>query len=63
MDNVTEKIAQVTGLLHEIEGEMMWTEADNPDTEKLRFLDEPHSTTLLTDLKLAVDAMRRFLWA
>ena len=63
MDNLTQKIEHVTAKLREIEREMMWTEADDPDTEKLRFLDEPQSTRLLTELKLSVDAMRRFLWA
>jgi hypothetical protein len=31
--------------------------------EKLRFLDGSQSTRLVTGLKVAVDGMRRFLWA
>jgi hypothetical protein len=63
MDSPTEKIEQVTALLREIEREMMWSATDDLDVERLRFLDEPQSAKLLTELKLAVDAMRRFLWA
>ena len=63
MDPLTAKIEQVTAQLREIEREMMWTDRDDPDNENLRVLDDPHATALLTELKLAVDAMRRFLWA
>ena len=63
MDDVTRKIEQVSANLREIEKDLMWTPLDDADVEKLRFLDEPHATRVITDLKLAVDAMRRFLWA
>lgn len=63
MDDVTRKIEQVSAHLREIEKDLMWTPLDDADVEKLRFLDEPHATRVITDLKLAVDAMRRFLWA
>jgi hypothetical protein len=63
MDSVTKKIERVTAELREIERDLMWTELDDPDMEKLRFLDEAHSTRLVTELKVAVDGMRRFLWA
>ncbi len=63
MDDVTRKIEQVSANLREIENDLMWTPLDDADVEKLRFLDEPHATRVITDLKLAVDAMRRFLWA
>jgi hypothetical protein len=63
MDDVTQKIERVTAELREIENELMWTPLDDPDEEKLRFLDSVHSTRLVTELKLAVDGMRRFLWA
>jgi hypothetical protein len=63
MDSVTEKIERVTAELREIEADLMWTPLDDPDQEKLRFLDSVHSTRLVTELKVAVDGMRRFLWA
>jgi hypothetical protein len=63
MDSVTKKIERVTAELREIERELLWTPLDDPDLEKLRFLDESHSTRLVTELKVAVDGMRRFLWA
>ncbi len=63
MDDVTRKIERVSADLREIEKDLMWTPLDDADVETLRFLDEPHATRVITDLKLAVDAMRRFLWA
>ena len=63
MDDVTKKIERVAAELREIEKDLMWTPLDDAETEQLRFLDEPHATRVLTELKLAVDTMRRFLWA
>jgi seryl-tRNA synthetase len=63
MDDVTRKIERVAAELREIETDLMWTPLDDAELEKLRFLDEPQATRVLTELKLAVDAMRRFLWA
>jgi seryl-tRNA synthetase len=63
MDNVTRKIERVAAELREIEKDLMWTPLDDADLEQLRFLDEPHATRVLTELKMAVDTMRRFLWA
>ena len=63
MDDVTRKIERVSADLREIEKDLMWTPVDDPEVETLRFLDEPHATRVLTELKMAVDTMRRFLWA
>ncbi len=63
MDDVTKKIERVATELREIETDLMWTPLDDADVERLRFLDDPQATRVLTELKLAVDTMRRFLWA
>ena len=41
----------------------MWSPVDDADSEKLRLLDGAQSTRLVTEFKIAVDGMRRFLWA
>jgi hypothetical protein len=63
MDDVNRRIELVTAELRKLEHELMWTAVDDADSEKLRLLDGANSTRLVTEFKLAVDGMRRFLWA
>lgn len=53
----------MTDELRKLEQELMWNDADDPDSEMLRLLDGASSTRLVTEFKIAVDGMRRFLWA
>lgn len=63
MDDVNRRIELVTEELRKLEQELMWTAVDDADSEKLRLLDGANSTRLVTEFKIAVDGMRRFLWA
>lgn len=63
MDDVNRRIEHVTEELRQLEQELMWSAVDDADSEKLRLLDGAGSTRLVTEFKLAVDGMRRFLWA
>jgi hypothetical protein len=63
MDDVNRRIELVTEELRKLEQDLMWTAVDDADSEKLRLLDGANSTRLVTEFKIAVDGMRRFLWA
>lgn len=63
MDDVNVRIQRVTEELRKLEQELMWSPVDDADSDQLRLLDGAQSTHLVTEFKLAVDCMRRFLWA
>jgi hypothetical protein len=63
MDDVMRRIRTVTGELHEIEQELEEAAHHATTSSHAKILDEQDSIALLGAFKVAVDNMRRFLWA
>jgi hypothetical protein len=63
MDDVMRRIRTVTSELHEIEHELEGAAQHATTSSHARILDEQDSIALLGAFKVAVDNMRRFLWA
>lgn len=63
MDDVMRRIRTVTGELHEIEQELEVAAQHATTSKHAAILDEQDSIALLGAFKVAVDNMRRFLWA
>ncbi len=63
MDGVMRRIRQVTAELHEVEQELEEAAEHATTTTHAQILDEQDSIALLGAFKVAVDNMRRFLWA
>ena len=63
MDDVMRRIRNVTGELHEIEKELEVAAQHATTSPHAQILDEQDSIAMLGAFKVAVDNMRRFLWA
>jgi hypothetical protein len=63
MDDVMRRIRNVTHELHEVEEELEKAAEHATTSRHARILDEQDSIALLGAFKVAVDNMRRFLWA
>lgn len=63
MDDVMRRIRNVTQELHEVEQELEKAAEHATTSRHAAILDEQDSIALLGAFKVAVDNMRRFLWA
>jgi len=63
MDPIMARIKRVTDELHSIETDLQRVARDANAAQHIGFIDETESVALLGAFKVAVDNMRRFLWA
>lgn len=63
MDPIMARIRRVTEELHAIERDLQRMPSDAKAAERIGLIDETESVALLGAFKVAVDNMRRFLWA
>ncbi|HSE48674.1 MAG TPA: hypothetical protein VLA96_05650 [Terriglobales bacterium] len=63
MDPIMTRIKRVTEELHSIERDLQRLSQDTNAAQHIGIIDESESVALLGSFKVAVDNMRRFLWA
>jgi hypothetical protein len=63
MDPIMTRIKRVTEELHSIERDLQRLSKDTNAAQHIGIIDESESVALLGSFKVAVDNMRRFLWA